>query len=73
MKKRNFKSLKLNKNSISKLSGNSIEGGNSYVYTNLCTLGCTNDCSNNCPETEACPSSWIYLCNDCDATTEPLR
>ncbi|QHI39177.1 hypothetical protein IMCC3317_45790 [Kordia antarctica] len=55
MKKRNLKSLSLNKKSISQLHDNSIKGGGSYY----------------CRETEACPSSWIYLCNECETTSEP--
>jgi hypothetical protein len=58
MKKRNFKSLTLNKKSISQLHDNSITGGGSFFH-----------CSFHCTEDEAChPSSWIYLCNECETT-----
>ncbi|AXG68361.1 hypothetical protein KORDIASMS9_00576 [Kordia sp. SMS9] len=78
MKKKNFKSLKLNKKSISQLHGNAINGGSSADYTTpmACSHDCTRHCSNHCetalscPESEACPSSWIYICNACD-TSEP--
>jgi hypothetical protein len=73
MKKKNLKALKLNKKSISKLQGNSMKGGTSYVYSELCTIvgytcDCTVNCTEDCPETETCPSSWINICNDCGTT-----
>lgn len=74
MKKKNLKALKLNKKSISQLQGNSMKGGKPYVHTDLCTvIGNTCNCTETCPETEACPSSWIYFCNECDTfTAQPL-
>lgn len=69
MKKRNLKSLKLNKNYISDLS-DSIQGGRDPRYitdiimcgdTNTCQTDCAqqtcNDCSNGCGGTHIdCPS-----------------
>jgi len=48
MKKRNAKSLKLSKNSISKLGNEQIKGGTKYPLTNTCTS-----------VIDACPSAWV--------------
>ncbi len=48
MKKRNVKSLKLSKNSISKLGNEQIKGGTKYPLTNTCTS-----------VIDACPSAWV--------------
>jgi hypothetical protein len=68
MKKKNLKSLKLNKNYISGLS-DSIQGGRDPRYitdaimcggTDTCNTNCAqqtcNDCSNNCGTFDGCPS-----------------
>ena len=71
MKKRNLKSLKLNKQSISKLHPSYIKGGASLACTDNTTtimtrwLGC--GASNDCPPTGsfACPTSAVICDHIC--------
>ena len=57
MKKRNAKSLKLRKSSISNLENNQVKGGAPISYNNTCTSFI-----------DACPSAWY-----CPPTEDPKQ
>ncbi|WP_046755042.1 hypothetical protein [Kordia jejudonensis] len=56
MKKRNVKSLKLRKNSISNLENRKLTGG--LKLTDTCT-----SVVDNCPSAWVCPTDIPFLCN----------
>jgi len=56
MKKRNVKSLKLRKHSISNLENNQVKGG--FKLTDTCT-----SVVDNCPSAWVCPTDVPLLCN----------
>jgi len=71
MKKRNVKSLKLIKKTISNLTSTELTGGSTASDTtvrtsNLCTAYCTLDCTQECPpETELCTDYTQNQASDC--------
>ncbi|KAB8156092.1 hypothetical protein EZY14_002415 [Kordia sp. TARA_039_SRF] len=62
MKKRNAKSLRLNKNSVSNLEKNQVNGGTVYTKYN-CDTFAGSPCTSFI---DACPSAWV-----CPLTENP--